>query len=223
MMMLEVAAALGRAMQAGLLSEGSSMRQLWRDLLRQYHWTTHMAAVSRALSKACAHGGTIATLGLATALQPRRQQQAHRRQRQQQQQEQRMLAEAAAGQCSELRAAAGALCAAVPNRFFCNNPACRSTAGVSAGFGLVRGEGVVCGGCLGLQLGDAVPLRVGGSKVLLCGLPAAALGMPQGVLPRHLVGMMLRSWSPGCSRQLVGMRRRPAAAQHPVLDAGRRA
>jgi hypothetical protein len=61
------------------------------------------------------------------------------------------------GLASGFRAAGGALCAAQPNRFFCNNPACRSAAGASAGFGLVRGEGVVFGGCLGLARGEAVP------------------------------------------------------------------
>jgi hypothetical protein len=146
----ELAAALGRATQAGLLSESSPTRQEWRDVLRQYRYAAHMATVGSALSQALSHKLDIADQ-LGRALQERQQQQ------EEQQEEQRMLREAVAGQYSELRAAAGALCAAVPNRFFCNNPACRSTAGVSAGLGLVRGEGVVCGGCLGLQLGDAVP------------------------------------------------------------------
>jgi hypothetical protein len=60
-----------------------------------------------------------------------------------------------------LRTAGAALCAALPNRYFCNNPACGNAAGVSAGFGLVRGAACVCGGCVGAEraAGVAVAAR----------------------------------------------------------------
>jgi hypothetical protein len=58
---------------------------------------------------------------------------------------------------SGLGVAGGALCTALPTRFFCNNPSCSNMAGVSAGFALVRGKGCVCGGCVGLAAGAAVP------------------------------------------------------------------
>jgi hypothetical protein len=48
-----------------------------------------------------------------------------------------------------LKDAGESLCAALPTRCFCNNPACRNAAGVSAGFALVRGAACVCGGCVG--------------------------------------------------------------------------
>ena len=44
------------------------------------------------------------------------------------------------------------LCEALPNRYFCNNPSCRNAAGVSAGFGLVRGAACVCSGCVGSEV-----------------------------------------------------------------------
>jgi hypothetical protein len=50
-----------------------------------------------------------------------------------------------------LSRAGAALCAALPNRYFCNNPGCRNAAGVSAGFDLVRGASCVCGGCVGVE------------------------------------------------------------------------
>ena len=50
-----------------------------------------------------------------------------------------------------LSRAGAALCAALPNRYFCNNQGCRNAAGVSAGFGLVRGKACVCGGCVGAE------------------------------------------------------------------------
>jgi hypothetical protein len=58
---------------------------------------------------------------------------------------------------SGLGVAGEALCTALPTRFCCNNPSCSSTAGASAGFALVRGKACVCGGCVGLAAGAAVP------------------------------------------------------------------
>ena len=55
-----------------------------------------------------------------------------------------------------LSRAGAALCAALPNRYFCNNPACRNAAGVSAGFDLVRGASCVCGGCVGVECAAGV-------------------------------------------------------------------
>ena len=55
------------------------------------------------------------------------------------------------GASRELKEAGDLLCAALPNRYFCNNPGCRNAAGVSAGFGLVRGAACVCGGCVGSE------------------------------------------------------------------------
>jgi hypothetical protein len=52
-------------------------------------------------------------------------------------------------------AAGEALCAALPCSSCCNNPRCTSLRGVSAAFALVRGQGCVCGGCLGLAQCDA--------------------------------------------------------------------
>ena len=51
----------------------------------------------------------------------------------------------------ELTSAGEYLCGALPNRYFCNNPGCRNAAGVSAGFGLVRGAACVCGSCVGSE------------------------------------------------------------------------
>jgi hypothetical protein len=55
----------------------------------------------------------------------------------------------------DFTAAGEALCAAQPCSSCCNNPRCTALQGVSAAFWLVRGEGCVCGGCLGLAQGDA--------------------------------------------------------------------
>jgi hypothetical protein len=40
------------------------------------------------------------------------------------------------------------ICAVLPTRFCCNNPACSSLSTASEGFLLVRGQSCVCGGCL---------------------------------------------------------------------------
>jgi hypothetical protein len=40
-----------------------------------------------------------------------------------------------------------ALAAALPSRFGCNWPGCVRLSGVSEGYGLVRGQACVCGGC----------------------------------------------------------------------------
>jgi hypothetical protein len=40
-----------------------------------------------------------------------------------------------------------ALAAAVASRFGCNWPGCVRLSGVSEGYGLVRGQACVCGGC----------------------------------------------------------------------------
>jgi hypothetical protein len=40
-----------------------------------------------------------------------------------------------------------ALAASLPSRFGCNWPGCVRLSGVSEGYGLVRGQACVCGGC----------------------------------------------------------------------------
>jgi hypothetical protein len=73
-------------------------------------------------------------------------------QQQQQQRQQQHISPAVKQALMNLSAglswAGGLLCAALPNRYFCNNPGCRNVAGCSAGFGLVRGRACVCGGCV---------------------------------------------------------------------------
>jgi hypothetical protein len=51
------------------------------------------------------------------------------------------------GWADALQGLASALAAAVPSRFGCNWPGCVRLSGVSEGYGLVRGQACVCGGC----------------------------------------------------------------------------
>jgi hypothetical protein len=47
----------------------------------------------------------------------------------------------------KLQGYGSALAAALPSRFGCNWPGCVRLSGVSEGYGLVRGQACVCGGC----------------------------------------------------------------------------
>lgn len=138
-------AAVSEALQPGQLSEFDTEAQL----LAVCHWVTHVLAASRVLSEVVEqHAQVLLDSARSGVLQ------------QQQQGRQGLspaVRDALVGLASGFRAVGGVLCAAQPNHLFCNNPACRSAASVSAGFALVRGEGVVCGGCLGLARGEAVP------------------------------------------------------------------
>lgn len=62
-----------------------------------------------------------------------------------------------------LQAASKALAAAVPCSPACCNHGCQSLSTVSEGFALARGNGCVCGGCLG----SANQSGVAGSQSLL--------------------------------------------------------